>query len=272
MAAPGRRSSRRTSVAAGAVALAAGLLLTACELPRFGAPDARSDQGGHVLGLWQGFFVAAIFVTLCVWVPLAFVLIRYRRQQGDHEVPSQRAYNIPLEIALAAGPVVIVAVLFFFSVQTEGEVVDVSEDPVARIEVIGFQWGWQFRYEDEGFTVDAPPGEKPQLVLPVDVDSNLELVSTDVNHAFWIPDFLSKRDLIPGVENEVTLTPNEVGTYEGRCAEFCGLDHWRMGFTVRVVTLDDYRAWVAEQRAAGGSAPAAAPDDPVSSTGEEDGT
>ena len=60
-------------------------------------------------------------------------------------------------------------------------------------------------------------------------------MTTDVNHSFWVPDFLSKRDLIPGVDNEIDVTPTEAGTFDGRCAEFCGLDHWRMNFTVRVV-------------------------------------
>jgi cytochrome c oxidase subunit II len=86
-------------------------------------------------------------------------------------------------------------------------------------------------------------------VLPVDRTSQLRLVTTDVNHAFWVPDFLSKRDLIPGVDNEIDVTPNEVGEYRGRCAEFCGLDHWQMYFSVRVVSQDEYEAWLAEQQA-----------------------
>jgi cytochrome c oxidase subunit 2 len=266
MAAPSRRSARRSGSAAVAAALASSLLLASCELPRFGAPDPGSEEGGHVLGLWQGFFLAAIAVTLTVWVPLVFVLVRYRRRKGD-QVPSQRAYNIPLELALAAGPLLIVAVLFFSSVRVQPKITDVSADPVARVEVIGFQWGWQFRYLGEGFTVDAPPGEVPQMVLPIGVETNLELVATDVAHAFWVPDFLSKRDLIPGVDNELTVTPTELGTFVGRCAEFCGLDHWRMHFSVKVVSMDDYRAWLDEQRAAGGGAPAATPDEPASSSG-----
>jgi len=258
MGAPGRRRVGSGRLLAGSALLVGSLLLGACQLPTFGAPDAASDQGGHVVGLWQGFFLAAVAVTLVVWVPLAFVLLRYRRRDGDDTVPSQRAYIIPLEIAYTVVPVLIVAALFVFSVRTEQQVTAVSTKPAVRVEVIGFQWGWQFRYQGEGFTVDAPPGEKPQLVLPVGVPTNLELVSTDVNHSFWVPRFLSKRDLIPGVDNEITVTPNEVGSHEGRCAEFCGLDHWRMAFAVRVVPLAEYRAWVDEQQAAGGTASSAA--------------
>jgi cytochrome c oxidase subunit 2 len=60
-----------------------------------------------------------------------------------------------------------------------------------------------------------------------------------------VPDFLSKRDLIPNVDNEIQVTPTEIGTYDGRCAEYCGLDHWRMNYTVRVVSQADYESWLA---------------------------
>jgi cytochrome c oxidase subunit 2 len=231
------------------VALAGSLLLSACELPRFGAPDPASDQGRRIGGLWSGFFLAAAAVALLVWVLLAVVLIRHRRRPGDEDrIPSQRAYNIPIEVIYTAIPVVIVAVLFLFSVSTERKVTAVSKHPAVRVEVVGFQWGWRFRYLDEGFTVDAEPGKPPELVLPLGAPSNLRLVSTDVNHSFWVPNFLSKRDLIPNVRNEITVTPTRTGTFIGRCAEFCGLDHWQMYFTVRVVPERQYEAWARARR------------------------
>lgn len=244
-------SGRTARLVRGAAATAMFSLATAsCTLPRFGAPDAASDEGARVQELWSTFFVIAVVVTLFVWVPLILILVKYRRGKSD-EIPNQRAYNIPVEVLYTVVPVILVAVLFFLSVRTERKVTAVSSKPAVRVEVIGFQWGWQFRYEDEGFTIDAAPGELPELVLPVDAASNLQLVSTDVNHSFWVPDFLSKRDLIPGVDNEITLTPDRLGSYDGRCAEFCGLDHWRMGFTVRVVPMDEYRQWAAQQKGGG---------------------
>jgi cytochrome c oxidase subunit 2 len=237
-------------LAALAAALVGTLALGACDLPRFGAPDPASDEGRHVADLWSGFFLAAVAVAVLVWVLLAYVLVRFRRRGDDDPIPGQRAYNIPVEVIYTLIPVLIVGALFAFSVRAERSVTRVVKDPAVRVEVIGFQWGWQFRYRAEGFTVDAPPGEAPELVLPVGRSTNLELVSTDVNHSFWVPDFLSKRDLIPGVDNEITVTPNRPGTYRGRCAEFCGLDHWRMDFDVRVVPVADYERWVTRQQAA----------------------
>jgi cytochrome c oxidase subunit 2 len=220
-----------------------------CDLPNFGAPDPASEEGGRVLSLWQGFFLTALAVAALVWGLLIYVLVRYRRREGDDTVPSQTPYHVPLEIFYTAAPVVVVAVLFAFSIVTQEAVVSLDDEPDVRIEVVGFQWSWAFRYPGEGVRVVGQPGEPPEMVLPLDRTTRLQLVTTDVNHAFWVPDFLSKRDLIPGIDNRIDVTPTEPGSYVGRCGEFCGLDHWRMNFSVRVVPPSEFEAWLDEQRA-----------------------
>jgi cytochrome c oxidase subunit II len=233
-----------------ALAAALAVALAGCDLPSFGAPDPKSEQGERIYSLWQGFFLAGLAVGLLVWGLLIYVLIRYRRRGDDDEVPDQRAFHIPLEITYTAIPVAVVAVLFGVSWVTVERVNELEPDPATVVKVVGFQWSWQFVYEDEQVTITGEPGEPPELVLPVGERARLELVATDVAHSFWTPDFLSKRDLIPGVDNEIEVTPTETGSYVGRCAEFCGLDHWRMYYSVRVVSPDDYEAWLDEQRQA----------------------
>jgi cytochrome c oxidase subunit II len=242
-----RRLPAAWRFAAGAVALAAA---SGCSLPGFGAPDPKSSEGESIYSLWQGFFLGALAVAALIWGLIVFVVLRYRRR-GD-EMPDQSAYNIPVEVVYTVTPIVIVAVLFGYSVAAQRAVTDQDVDPVTRIDVVGFQWSWQFVYPDEGVTVTGGPGEPPEMVLPLDEPVQLDLVSSDVNHSFWVPDFLSKRDLIQGVDNEITVTATETGTYTGRCAEFCGLDHWRMYFSVRVVPADEFDRWIDGQRAAGG--------------------
>lgn len=241
------RLLRRACVALTAVAVAAA---GGCSLPAFGPPDPVSDEGRRILSLWQGFFLTAMGVGALVWGLLIFVLIRYRRNRdGDHdEIPSQTSYNIPIEIVYTLTPVMIVALLFGFSVATENRVTSVDEDPAVEVEVVGFQWSWQFRYPDEGIVVTGDAEQPPEMVLPLDEPAQLELVSSDVAHSFWVPDFLSKRDLIPGVNNVIQVTPDTAGTYVGRCAEFCGLDHWSMYFSVRVVPEPEFQAWLREQQ------------------------
>jgi cytochrome c oxidase subunit 2 len=236
----------------GVVALGAVLLAVACG--DFGAPDPASEQAESVHGLWRGTMIAALIVGAVVWGLIGWSLIRYRRRSDD--VPDQRAHNIPLEVVYTAIPILIVAGLFVVTLRTQDEVNDLSDDPDVTVEVVGFQWQWQFRYEAAGgeagpVVTGASVGEPPELVLPVDRTSRLKLVAQDVNHSFWVPRFLSKRDLIPGVRNQIDVTPNETGSFVGRCAEFCGLDHWRMNFSVRVVSGAEYERWLADQGSGG---------------------
>jgi len=220
--------------------------VAACDLPNFGAPDAASEEGQGILSLWRGFFIVSIVVAGIVYGLIVTALIRFRRRSDD--VPDQKPYNVPLEILYTATPVVIVAALFGFSWVTQEDVNDVTNEAAVDVQVIGFQWSWQFVYPDEGITINGEPGVPPELVLPIGERSHLELTTVDVNHSFWTPNFLSKRDLIPDVDNEIEVTPTEEGSYVGRCAEFCGLDHWAMYYAVRVVPQDEYDAWVAEQQ------------------------
>ena len=225
--------------------VAAGLLIGACELPSFGAPDPASEEGERIHDLYRWYAAAAVGVGVFVTVLLVYVVVRFRRRSDD--VPGQKPYNIPIELAYTATPLVIVAVLFAFSVRTQLDVDDLDDEPDLRVEVLGFQWQWQFRYEGTDLVITGLPDEDPpELVLPAERTTRLDLVTADVIHNFWVPRFLNKRDMIPGVDNEFDVTPTEVGTFDGVCAEFCGLDHARMRFTVRVLPPAEFDAWLEE--------------------------
>lgn len=227
------------------VTLLSGAFLGGCGWS-FGAPDAASSQGQEIHDLYRWFAAAAVGVGVFVYALIGYTLVRYRRRSD--EIPRQTTYNIPWEITYTVTPILVVAALFFFSVRTSSSLEDQTEDPDHVVEVIGFQWQWQFRYADGDVVVTGEPGEDPVLVLPAEETTRLELVTTDVNHSFWVPRFLQKRDLIPNVDNSIDVTPVELGEFDGHCAEFCGLDHGRMRFTVRVVDAEDFDAWLAARR------------------------
>jgi cytochrome c oxidase subunit II len=102
--------------------------------------------------------------------------------------------------------------------------------------------------------VVGTPDQAPMMVVPADRTIRIELRATDVIHSFYVPEFLFKRDAIPGEENSFDLVVPEVGTYYGECAEYCGLDHVDMVFYVQAVSRSDFDAWVAEQQSAQESA------------------
>lgn len=229
---------------AAAVALAI-VALPGCSTS-FGMPDPASEQGERVMDLWNPAVVAALAVGALVWTLIVWSVIRYRRR-GD-TLPPQLEEHIPIEIVYTAVPIAIVVVLFAFGTLAQRDVTERVAQPDEVVTVTGFQWSWRFTYDERDVVVsgDGAGTAGPELVLPVGRTTRLRLESVDVAHSFWVPRFLTKRDLIPGIENEIDVTPTEEGTHVGRCAEFCGLDHWRMNFQVRVVSVEEYEAWVEE--------------------------
>jgi cytochrome c oxidase subunit 2 len=141
-------------------------------------------------------------------------------------------------------------VLFGLTVGTQRRTTKIEEHPDLRVEVTGFQWGWRFHYPEGDVTVVGDSNDPPTLVLPVGRTVGFDLASVDVIHSFYVPAFLDKRDVVPGEENRVDVTTTRVGRFSGLCAEFCGLDHARMGFTVDVVPPPQFEAWIASQQQA----------------------
>lgn len=237
----------RTAPASGALAiLGASLVLGGCS-PADMMPDPATDHADSVLGLWSPAVIAALVVGSIVWVLIVFSVIRYRKRSDT--LPMQVEEHIPIEIAYTVVPIIIVIGLFIAGTLTYRDVNAKVADPDVTVEVIGFQWTWQFAYEGSDVVIagDGEGNDGPEMVLPVGRTTRLILHSEDVAHSFWVPELLSKRDLIPGVENEIDITPNREGTFRGRCAEFCGLDHWRMYFQLRIVSGEEFDAWLAER-------------------------
>nr|MDT0666417.1 cytochrome c oxidase subunit II [Micromonospora sp. DSM 115978] len=153
-------------------------------------------------------------------------------------------------------PVVIIAGLFYYTARDEIEINKLSDDPDVTVNVVGFRWNWQFRYVDTGVAggnevpieVTGKTGEPPVLVLPVDRSIRFVETSPDVIHSFWVPDFLFKRDVVPGRVNQFELTVTETGTFIGRCAELCGTDHDRMTFYVQVLPQDEYDQFILDRQ------------------------
>ncbi len=228
---------------------AAVSLMAGCS-SRFGVPEPASDQGAEVLDLWRVLFVVAAALGALVVGLLVWVILRYRRPKGAGagDLPGQRRENVPLELFYTAVPLVIVAVVFGLTMRAQGPVTRLSRTPALRVDVTGFQWGWRFRYPAQRVTVVGDSNAPPTLVLPVNQTTRLRLTSPDVVHSFFVPSFLVKRDVIPGMDNDLDVKPTRVGRFGGSCGEFCGLDHGRMTFDVEVVELQQFEQWAASQQ------------------------
>jgi cytochrome c oxidase subunit II len=237
------------------IAVATLLMLGGCsknDVPRFAMPKPITAEGHRVLSLWQGSWIAALFVGCIVWGLIIWCVIAYRKR--DESTAPQLAFNLPIEVLYTVVPVIFVAVLFYFTARDETAIDKLSPNPKVTVEVVGFQWDWQFNYmsgpDDAAKILAQVTGDNAHqspatLELPAGASVRFKLVSPDVIHAFWVPAFLFKRDVIPGRTNqfELNLDADKAGhTYIGRCTEFCGLNHDQMIFHLKVVTQAEFDA------------------------------
>jgi cytochrome c oxidase subunit II len=244
-----RRRSLLTGRGAAAAGAAAIVVLLAAGCTEHGLPTPSTEQAEDAADLWRIALIAAAVVGGVTMTLIVWSAIRYRRRSDA--LPEQGSSHLTFEIVCITIPVAIVAGLFAFTVTTESKVTALSPDPDVVVDVVGYKWGWTFTYPDEG--VKSSPGNDGApavLAVPVGASVRFNLRSVDVIHSFWVPQFLEKRDLIPGIDNAIEVDVTRTGTWTGRCAEFCGLDHWRMNFEVRALEPADFEAWLGEQRTA----------------------
>ncbi|MEP7193275.1 MAG: cytochrome c oxidase subunit II [Actinomycetota bacterium] len=254
--------NRRAGIVTG-VALFCAVTLSGCgeSVKRGFLPHGVTNQTGRITSLWNGSWLAALGVGVLVWGLILWCVVAYRRKKNDAELPEQLRYNVPIEILYTVVPLFMVAVLFYYTARDEAALLNVSQKPAVTVNVVAKQWNWDFNYIEAGtfetntmVTLTGKPGVAatlPALYLPVNERVEFVLTSRDVNHSFWVPQFLEKLDVIPGQVNRFQIVPTEIGTFQGKCAELCGAYHSNMLFQVKVVSRADYEAHMAELRAKG---------------------
>ncbi len=256
--APGRgRQLALLAVVALAVVVLSGCGTTTEEWKNLAMPGRDATETSHyVFDLWRWGWVAALATGVVVWGLIFYACFAFRRRSDD-EIPVQTRYNLPLEIFYTIAPVIMVVVFFFHTVNAQNAILEEVDDPDHTIVVVGQQWQWTFNYTDEE-AVEAPnvfevgtASYVPTLYLPVDETVEFQLRSPDVIHNFWITGFLMKMDVVPGRVNHFQVTPKEIGSYVGKCAELCGVSHSRMLFNVEVVSREDYDAYLQAKEAKG---------------------
>ncbi|MEV4329005.1 cytochrome c oxidase subunit II [Streptomyces sp. NPDC049597] len=255
------------------------------DFPRLGMPTPVTEEAPRILSLWQGSWAAALATGVLVWGLILWSMFFHRRSRTKVEVPPQTRYNMPIEALYTVVPIIIVSVLFYFTARDESKLLALSEKPAHTINVVGYQWSWGFNYienvdGDAKTGVEVPkeldavpdkyqesfpegaegvydagiPGTRnpqtgnpgPTLWLPEGEKVRFVLTSRDVIHSFWVVPFLFKQDVIPGHTNVFEVTPNREGTFLGKCAELCGVDHSRMLFNVKVVSPERYQQHLKE--------------------------
>lgn len=227
--------------------LAPVLLLTGCsKVSGLGYPEGVSSVNDQSLSLWQGAWIAAAVVGIFTLVLILWPAVFHRPKKGGAEFPKQTQYNVPVEVAYTVIPFIIVAVLFYFTVQKQSVITEKTTTYAHEITVDGFQWSWQFGYPEAGpkAVVTGTVEQPPTLVVPLGERVRYTITSNDVVHGFWIPAFMIQMQNLPGITNSLEFTANKLGEYPGRCNILCGRNHSQMLFTVKVVTPQEFDAYL----------------------------
>ncbi len=261
--------------ALGGLTAAALLFLSGCsaeqegEIKRLALPVASTKEAVFVHDLWMWSWLAAMITGVIVWGLIFFACIAYWRR-SETDIPVQTRYNLPIEIFYTIAPIMMVIVFFYFTLDTQSKVLHTDKNADETITVVGQQWSWTFNYNlgyDKEKNEFVPKGGdvvheggttavRPTLWLVKDKSVTFNLASPDVIHSFWVPAFLFKMDVVPGRHNTFTVTPTREGTFDGRCAELCGVYHSRMLFNVKVVDQSAYDAHLAALAERGNTGPA----------------
>jgi len=224
----------------------------------------------HMLVLW-----ICVVIGVVVFAVMAWSIIFHRKSRGA--VASNFHESTFVEILWTIGPLLVLIAVAVPATGTLLRLEDAKTNADINLEVIGIQWKWQYNYIDEDvqFTsslaqssrdiVKDPTGNENYLlevdqhvVLPINKKIRFLFHSSDVIHAWWVPELAVKQDVIPGFINDSWAIINEPGIYRGQCAELCGKDHGFMPIVVEAVTQSEYEQWLAGKRAEAAEAAAQA--------------
>ncbi|MFH1341254.1 MAG: cytochrome c oxidase subunit II [Pseudomonadota bacterium] len=200
----------------------------------------------HTLLVW-----IITIITLFVLALLIMVVVKFNAKSNP--VPSRTTHNTLIEVAWTLIPVLILVAIAVPSFRLLLQQLDIPKADLT-VKATGKQWYWTYAYPDNGkFEFDSlmAQDKKPRLlgvdnemVVPVNKVIRIQTTGADVIHAFAVPSFGIKIDSIPGRLNETWFKATKTGMFYGQCSELCGKDHAFMPIAIRVVSDQEFAAWV----------------------------
>ena len=189
-------------------------------------------------------FLRTLVVELFFFIPITATIIYFalKYYERRHPVAENIEGSTLLEVLWTTIPLMLCLVIFYIGLIGFDKIREIPKDAMP-IKVVGQQWTWHFFYENGR--------ETGELRVPVKKPIKLVLTSRDVIHSFFVPAFRIKEDCVPGMENYLSFTVEEPGTYDIFCTEYCGLGHSGMVSKVAAMEEKEFAAWYAAAPAAG---------------------
>lgn len=228
-----RRHVRRAAVLC-TLCCAGAVLLGGCGGTIPSALDPHGPKAEDVTVSWWILFAVAAFVCVLV-ISAAILAAVFRRRVKAVDQGEGKRFVLVLGVIL---PAVVLALTFALSVTDLARDTDPPRPAAMTIEVTGHQWWWEVRYPGRG-AITAN-----EVHVPVGTPVHLKLRTADVIHSFWVPQVMPKQDLLPKRLNETWFSVSRPGTYRGECAEYCGVEHALMDFSVVAQPRTKFRSWM----------------------------
>jgi cytochrome c oxidase subunit 2 len=262
----GQMGARLLGLAAAGVALAAGGVASA-ELGQpapweYKLQGAASPVMEQITKFHDGLLIVITLITLFVLGLLITVVVKFNAKANP--VPTRTTHNTLIEVAWTLIPVMILVGIAIPSFRLLFQELDIPKADLT-IKATGKQWYWSYAYPDNGkfefdslMAQDKQPrllGVDNEMVVPVNKVVRVQTTGADVIHSFAVPAFGIKIDAVPGRLNETWFTATKTGMFYGQCSELCGKDHAFMPIAVRVVSDQEFAAWIEAAKKKFASAP-----------------
>lgn len=187
------------------------------------------------------YFVIITAIFFIVTIPLIYISLKYRRKHEDQQGADIHG-NVPLEVLWTVVPLILVTLMGVQTWSVYNQFRDVPKDAY-EVNIEGFMWGWNVKYPEGIETLN-------EIRVPKDRPVKINLTSSDVLHAFFIPEYHVQEEAIPGRTTYLWFEPTSVGEFQAYCTELCGNGHSEMLAKVKVMERKDFEAWVSEQKKA----------------------
>jgi cytochrome c oxidase subunit II len=197
-------------------------------------PTAASTTSDQVDALYLFLIAVTSAVTLMVVALILVFIFKYRHSK--HPVADQVVGSLPLELTWSLLPFGIFILFFVWGAHIYVAEATPPKDSM-EIYVVAKQWMWKLQHQNGVREINS-------LHIPQDRDVRLTMISQDVIHSFWVPEFRVKADVLPGRYTTIWFRANHTGTFHLNCAEFCGTLHSGMIGKVIVMPPDRYDAWL----------------------------
>ncbi len=227
-----------------ATLLALLLAFCSCQTPQ-STLHPMGPASGRIATLEWIVLILFCLIAFSVLVLLFWAVMRRRGTLDSHAPWNEGGGQSWILIGGFAIPFVVLTFVFVYGLEAMSGYPMHDGGVKPAIKIIGHQFWWEIDYL--GATADKQFVTANEIHIPVGRPIDLELISQDVIHSFWVPLLHGKVDLVPGQDNYIRIEANEPGTYRGQCAEYCGEQHARMMLLVVAQPEQDYQAWFDQQ-------------------------